>query len=307
MKSKVVTTNKARRLFNCIWRQKAKTPVCPMEPRIDNQIVVITGGNRGIGLETTKGLLARGAEVIILSRSPLEEASLLKYLGKRLHVIQMDLADISSIKNAIEPLKQILNTRRIDKLINNAGIARRGVPYRESPQGYELTFAVNVLGHHILFQACHSGNLLASDAQIIAITGDLYVQAAACTPNFKYKGTSGNAAYARSKLGVMWWAYTCHRRYKNYKINLVHPGAVLTGLGGGPGPLARRIMRAITLTPEEGAQMSLICATQPDIEPGGYYHNTVGHVILPAADIALHQEKAEAFWALLDKIQQAHL
>ena len=50
--------------MDCLWRQKSKTPVCPMRPSLNNKIIAITGGNRGIGLETTKGLIERGAEVI---------------------------------------------------------------------------------------------------------------------------------------------------------------------------------------------------------------------------------------------------
>ncbi|QZT37163.1 SDR family NAD(P)-dependent oxidoreductase [Halosquirtibacter xylanolyticus] len=301
MKSREITTNKARRLFNCIWRQKSKTPVCPMEPTMNGMIIAITGGNRGIGLETTKGLIARGAEVIILARSGKTVASFVQESKGRAHFVSLDLADISSVEKTIEDLKLILNGRKIDKLINNAGIALNE-PHRLSPQGYELTFAVNVLGHHALFVQCDTASLLSPKVQIIAVTGDLYIQAEACTPDYTYKGNSGNAAYARSKLGVMWWAYECSRLFPNYQVNIVHPGAVLTGLGGGAGPIARSILKSITLTPKEGAQMSLICATQPEIESGAYYHNTVGQAVLSKDDIALDRKKSRDFWNMLDQI-----
>jgi len=60
---------KFKRMFLGAWRQKAKTHRCPNEPNLNGKIVAITGGNRGIGLETVKGLLNRGAEVIVLSRN----------------------------------------------------------------------------------------------------------------------------------------------------------------------------------------------------------------------------------------------
>lgn len=69
MKTSKIPKNNFRRGLNWGWRQKAKTKVCPATPRLDNKIVVITGGNAGVGLETVKGLLVRGAEVIFLSRN----------------------------------------------------------------------------------------------------------------------------------------------------------------------------------------------------------------------------------------------
>jgi len=301
MQSKKVSNNKTKRLLACIWRQKSKTPVCPETPLLTNKIVVITGGNRGIGLETTKGLVKRGAEVIILSRNQKIAHEVIKELRSKVHFIKLDLADISSVNATIGQLEKILAGRKIDILINNAGIAMRE-PYQASPQGHELTFAVNVLGHHVLFKECHSKSLFNKSAQIIAITGDLYVQADDCTPDYTYKGNNGNAAYARSKLGVMWWAYELKRKHPNYKLNIVHPGAVLTELGGGAGPITKLILGGITLNPVEGAQVSLICATQADIVDGGYYHNTVGRVLLPKNDIAKDKNKAKEFWNTLESL-----
>ena len=55
-------TSIPRRLFKSIWRQSHKMSICPEEPRLDGKLVLVTGGNGGIGLETCKGLAQRGPQ-----------------------------------------------------------------------------------------------------------------------------------------------------------------------------------------------------------------------------------------------------
>src|SRR5438445_485687 len=57
------------RMIQCIWRQRARTRRCQDTPRLDGKLAVVTGGNAGIGLEISRGLAARGAEVIIAARN----------------------------------------------------------------------------------------------------------------------------------------------------------------------------------------------------------------------------------------------
>ncbi len=301
MKTNKIPKNKFKRMLSWTWRQQSKTPICPMTPSLEGKIIVITGGNQGIGLETVKGLLERKAEVIMLSRDEKKAENIIQGLEGKIHFIKLDLADITSIPLSIDTLEDTLWGRKIDILINNAGIAVKDY-HHISPQGYELTFTVNVLGHHVLFKECIEKSLLKSDAQIIAITGDIYTLADNCTPDFEYEGKSGVQAYSRSKVGVMWWAYECHKLYPDYKVNIVHPGVVPMGLGADQSSLVTRILGSLLLSPKGGAQMTLICATQPDIENGAYYHNTLGKVILPISDIALNIKSSKAFWDTLEDI-----
>lgn len=82
-----------------------------------NQIYLITGTNRGIGLEYCRQLKKQGNEVIAICRSPSEE---LQSLGVRVE----ENIDLTS-PSAIDSLIQRLNGQKIDVLINNAGIAER--------------------------------------------------------------------------------------------------------------------------------------------------------------------------------------
>ncbi len=304
MKTTKIPKNNFRRGLNWGWRQKAKTKTCPPEPRLDHKIIVITGGNSGVGLETVKGLLGRGAEVIFLARNKDKSENVVKSLNGNVHFVQLDLGDLDTLNTAINGIQNILNGRKIDSLICNAGIGAN-YPHTLSPQGYELTFSVNVLGHHALFKELHTNQILSSEAHIIAVTGDLYFQADDCTPHYEYKGSRSMQAYARSKVGVMWWGLQCHKQYPEYKVNLVHPGVIPMGLGADQNSIMIRIMSAILLSPEGGAQTTLNCVTQPDIENGAYYHNTMGKAILPEDDIALDLGKSSVFWNTLESIYEA--
>ena len=89
------------RIFRAMWRQKSKTPNCSDQPRLDGKLALVTGGNNGIGFETTKGLAERGAEVIILTRNEAKSRDAIEkieeVLRNKVHFIPMDLADIKSV------------------------------------------------------------------------------------------------------------------------------------------------------------------------------------------------------------------
>lgn len=309
MKASKIPKNKFKRMFNWGWRQRKRTMDCPLEPRLDGKVVAITGGNSGIGLETVKGLLERGAEVIMLSRNEEKSNAIIKTLKGKVCFIQLDLGDLNTIDFAINKMAKKLVNRKIDILILNSGVSSI-FPHKVSPQGFELTFAINVLGHHALFRRLHNLQLLIENARIVTVAGDIYFQANDCTSDFKYEGKMSMDAYARSKVGVMWWGLQFHKTFPRYEISLVHPGVIPMGLGANQKSIIirtmSRIMGSLLLSPKKGAQTTLICATQADIENGAYYHNAMGKAILPEGDIALDAIKAKKLWSELEKICTEH-
>jgi hypothetical protein len=80
----------------------------------------------------------------------------------------------------------------------------------------------------------------------------------------------------------------------------VHPGVIASELGVGNTGIAGAVKRALMISPERGAQTSLFCATQPDLESGTYYHNTLGRVELRPDDPGADDEKARALWELVE-------
>lgn len=302
--SKITTPPKLNilRLWKCLWKQGSLTQICPSSPNLQGKLAVVTGGNNGIGLETCVGLAERGAEILILARDRNKTVSALDDIecrtGVRPHFIPLDLSDLSSVKLAIEALVAKLAGRPIDILVANAGIATS--EYSQSRQSYELSFAVNVLGHHVLIKGLYDQGLLGHQSRVIMLAGDIYFFAKECLPNSTEKGL-----YPRSKLGNLWWVKEFSKRYPEIETYAVHPGVVDSGLGGeNESRLGKLRRRLLLISPRLGAQTSLMCATQNNLSNGGYYHNTMGFMNLPASDIAMNEVKSAQLWQNLEAIRQ---
>jgi len=290
--------NRLRRIAAATWRQRARTLRCPETPRLDGRRALVTGGNAGIGLATCAGLLARGAEVVMAARRPASASAACDALraaappGAALHYVALDLADLRSVRACARAL--VAQHAPLDAVICNAGIW----PQRRetSPQGHELAFATNVLGHFALLRALLAANALRPDARVVVVTGDIYVMARACTPDYRFAGALGGMqAYCRSKLGDIWIARELQRRHPQLHVVIAHPGVVATQLGGAPPARFDGLRRRLMLPSELGAETSLFCATQP-LAKGVYLHNTLGEIRLEGRDPGADDAAAARLW-----------
>jgi len=295
------------RVLGSLWRQGRRSPVCPANP-IEGQLGLVTGGSRGIGLETSRGLAARGAEVVVAARGAgageREAAALGAAHGRPAHFLPLDLADLGALPASLDRLERVLAGRALDVVVANAGLW----PTRpaRSAQGHELAFATNVLGHAALVRGALARGLLAPGCRVVVVTGDLYVVARECTAEFAPRGLLGGArAYCRSKLGNLWYARELARRRPELRVHAVHPGVVASELGGGNGALSRAVKRRILISPERGAQASLFCATQAGLASGTYYHNVLGRVELAPDDPACDDRRAGELWERLEGLAAA--
>ncbi len=292
-------TSVPARMWRCMWRQRRKNTACPEAPRLDGRLALVTGGARGIGLETTRGLADRGAEVISASRRAHGSDLPARFLP-------LDLADLASVVKAVAALPDVLAGRRLDAVVANAGLWPR--KFARSAQGHEIAFATNVLGHHALLRGLQDRKLLAPDARVVIVTGDIYVMAGDCTPDFTYRGALGaQQAYCRSKLGNLWQMRELARREPGLRAHAVHPGVIASELAGSGRGIAGAFKRAVMLSTHEGAQTSLFCVSQPDLESGSYYHNTLGRVLLRADDPAASGPAAARLWETLETLSAPFL
>jgi NAD(P)-dependent dehydrogenase (short-subunit alcohol dehydrogenase family) len=283
-------------------RHHARSLRCPPEPRLAGRLALVTGGNAGIGLETSLGLARRGARVAVACRSEARARDALARIAPEAEPdaqpfwVPLDLADLASVSPAAARVAAEAAGRPLDVFVQNAGIwpAR----YATSAQGHEIAFATNVLGHFALTRALEVQGLLAS-ARVVVVTGDIYTGARTCTSDFRYRGARGGAvAYRRSKLGNLWIASELARRRPTLRVVTVHPGVVATNLTAG----FERWKRRILLDAARGAETSLIAATRGDLASGSYLHNTRGLVDLAASDAALDAASARALWSRCEEL-----
>ena len=288
-----------RRLFGCYFGQKEPVRMCPDLPLLEGKTALVTGPTSGIGRETVAGLLARGAHVVLAGRSCKKLLGLIQGLAKdgfdadRLTPVICDLADLDSVALAVQEINKIFRRKPLHILVENAGIMP--TKYDETLQGHEISFGTNVLGHFALRAGLLRG-CLSEKARVIVLTGDIYVFSQSCSADFRWHTPLGGLkAYHRSKLGNFWVARELQRRYPRLNVFIVHPGVVATNLGPS-GAVSRAIKKHLLIDPVAGAQTSLICATQPDLAHGSYYHNVHGEVELTNADPAMNDWEARQFW-----------
>lgn len=291
------------RLVASVWRQRARSLRCPQTPRLDGHVALVTGGEGGLGLAIARGLVARGAEVVIACRDVARGAGAVQAL--RAHrgavpparMVPLDLSDLSSVEAAVEALWERLGPRTLDVLVANPGSWPQ--IYAQTVQGHELAFGVGVLGPFLLLRLLRLRRIL-REARVVMITGDHYVASDACTPDFTYRGSWGaRMADCRSKLGTLWLARILGERYPDLSVYSAHPGLLSAGLD--QGTVGEAVQRRLAIPPAQGAQTPLLCATQPELAPG-YYHNTLGRVLLAPTDPAMDRRAAQGLWDRCERL-----
>ena len=297
------------RLWLAMIGQRTNRIECPMETDMKGRFALVTGATRGVGRETARGLLQRGIQTILTARDFGKLEQLKREFLKEgfpeslLHGACLDLSDLDSLRDIETQLSKILQGGKISILIENAGVWPKR--FETSKQGYEIAFATNVLGHFVLRKRLLSAQLLATDARIVIVTGDIYILEKESRWDLKYQNAQGGMkAYCQSKLGNIWVAKELQRQYPEMTVAVVHPGVIASELvnSGKVGAVFKSLLMIDTA---QGAQMSLYCATQNDIARGGYYHNAVGLAEFPKGDPAAHIEASVAYFASIDRLAGA--
>ncbi len=236
---------------------------------LTGQNILITGANSGIGFATALKLAEKKANVYLLCRNPKRgmdaEQKIKKTTGSdTIYFHQLDLSDLTPVRQSALLLLEKVDT--IDVLIHNAGI----LPLKEmrSAQGFELTLATNLLGHHLLTRMLWSKM---SGRMILVSSGGMYLAPLSTKELFadsfpKFDGVRRYALTKRAQVALAEiWASLGSERDVGVSTHSMHPGWVAT-----PGvehslPGFWKRMEHRLRTPEEGADTVIWLACAPSV------------------------------------------
>jgi len=233
-----------------------------------SKVALVTGANKGIGLETARQLAQQGITVLVGSRDPEKgetAAAELKAEGLDVRALTIDVSNEESILKAASRVEEDFG--KLDILINNAGVMLDDGTKNVSGQSIDIwrkTFDTNVFGVIATTQAflpllhkSEAGRIV----NLSSILGSNTLHADPYSPVYTFKVPSYNVSKSAVNAWTVQLAYEL--RDTAVKVNAAHPGWVKTEMGGDGAEME------IT----DGARTSVQLATLPVDGPnGGYFH-----------------------------------
>jgi NAD(P)-dependent dehydrogenase (short-subunit alcohol dehydrogenase family) len=296
---------------------------------IEGAVVLITGGNTGIGKATAVALARQGARVVFTSRDPERGAAALKEIRREsgredVELIGLDLASLASVRRCATEFIERFD--RLDVLVNNAGVALTRGSRQVTHDGLEMQFGVNHVGHFVLTDLLLPLIRESVPARIVNLTSAGYLMAPKGL-DFddlqSEKGYQGFPCYGHSKLANIAFTIELARRLagEDVAVNAVHPGYVGTELGHLRPEDKQRFVREETkpgkktggggapdlsalgepLSPEEGAETSIYVASSAEVEgiTGCYFAD---RAVVELTPVAADLDAAARLWKETEKI-----
>lgn len=227
---------------------------------------LLTGANSGIGLETARVLLLRGATVLAAARTEEKAATALAGMpGGEVVPVACELSEPASVRAAVARVRDLAP---VDGIIANAGIM--ALPKLEQKHGYELQFLTNHIGHFLLVTGLTSR--LNPDGRVVMLSSTAHFRT--YTGGVQLDNLSGESgytswgAYGQSKLANLLFARALARRLDGGRTaNAVHPGVIATNLARHL-PSAMRAVFALAVplvlkTIPQGAATQMWAAVNP--------------------------------------------
>ncbi|XP_063533364.1 retinol dehydrogenase 11-like [Cydia strobilella] len=264
--------------------QRLTCGVCQSSARLDGQVVILTGGTSGTGLETARGLAQRGARVIITSNSTRRGAAAVEEIIQTTGNTNVcsRLLDLSSLQSVRQFSHIITKTEeRLDILINNASAF--GLGNHVTKDGLQVGMQVNYFGPFLL--TCLLLPLLksSSPSRIINVSSIKHNYAVVDFDNLNMERYwSDILTYANSKLYLIMMTVELSRRLTDtgVTVNALHPGvSSSTILKNIPSDAVRRVMEKsvgfMYQNAKEASQTTLHLAVTPELETvsGQYFSN----------------------------------
>lgn len=274
--------------------------------------IIVTGGAGGIGLETTRALAAAGASVTIAARRPDDARAVADRIASEItkgsvSVRQLDVADLSSVRAFVDGWDD-----KLDVLVNNAGVM--AIPeLQRTPEGREMQFATNYLGHFALALGLRPYLAKANGARVISVAsvGSLFAPVFWDDPDFRFIPYDPLLGYGQSKTACILMSVGITRKWASDGItsNALNPGAIATNLQKHTGGL--RTPEHLRKTTEQVASTTVLLAASPLVEgrSGEYYDDCQKAPVVGergngpfkgVARYAIDEGNAERLWGMAE-------
>ncbi|MGC4758489.1 SDR family NAD(P)-dependent oxidoreductase [Micromonospora trifolii] len=271
---------------------------------------IVTGGSSGIGVETARALASAGAEVTLAVRNPDAGQQAANDItgttgNDSVLVAPLDLADQGSVADFVANWDGPVHI-----LVNNAGIM--AAPLSRTPQGWEMQFATNHLGHFALATGLRPALAAGDGARIVSVSSAAHLRSPVVFEDIQYDNREYEPwqAYGQSKTANVLFAVEATRRWADDGIltNSLMPGAIRTNLQRYVSEEELDRLRAGNAatwkTVEQGAATSVLVAASPLLDGvGGRYFEDCQEAApnepggrTGVAAYALDPEAAERLW-----------
>jgi NAD(P)-dependent dehydrogenase (short-subunit alcohol dehydrogenase family) len=197
--------------------------------------VLVTGVSAGLGVETARALVARGAEVVGAARDLGKAQKATGVVRDQaassgsFSLLELDLASLASVRAAADSL--VRDGRPFDLVIANAGVM--ATPRGKTADGFETQFGTNHLGHFVFVNRL--AKLLRPGGRVVMVSssGHRFANVDLDDPNFERTAYDPFVAYGRSKSANILFAVELDRRHKErgVRATAIHPGGIQTELG----------------------------------------------------------------------------
>ena len=245
----------------------------------DRPVALVTGANKGIGLQIAKDLAGHGFTVLVGSRDLEQGEKAAKSLGADARAIQLDVTNQASIAAAAERIRNELG--RLDVLVNNAGISHAGEPGRSlaemarsgrlsvaSLDEVRAVFETNVFGVIAVTQAMLPLLREAPAARIVNVSSSGGSLTMNSDPANLHRAMFGTYSSSKTALNAITVAFASDLESAGIKVNAACPGFTATDLNNFQG----------TRTVQQGAREAVRLALLDANGPTGTFSDENGKV-----------------------------
>ncbi|WYZ46672.1 hypothetical protein EsH8_IX_000897 [Colletotrichum jinshuiense] len=294
-------------------------------PDLTGKVILVTGGNAGLGLETIRQIAKHKPEHIYLAgRSKEKGEAAIETLKKEgtsvapISYLPLDLSSFESVKAAAKQFNE--SSSRLDILINNAGIM--ATPEGLTKEGYEIQFGTNHMGHalftQLLLPTLKRTAAENPDVRVVFLSSGASGWAPKDTYQFEKLKTnmadiSSRYRYGISKVANIHYAAALAERHPELKIVSLHPGVVETNLVDSIigntnfiiGTIVYLGTKLVAVSPQKGALNQLWASFSPDVKSGTFYF-PVG-VTGKGTKLSEDETKREELWKWTEDELRSHL